>query len=223
MNAIITTVLPVLLFFHAHHGVHCSCAPLAAFQCSKYHTGSFKNTPSCVSSSSSQLRYSTAEDGGIISSTWLQQPTIKQQQQQLTNTDVDEFGGVGTIIIDREDDVDCINDDDKVTGNFIIDDDWTNDSKQRRYRRIQSLEQFNKDSQQQKQQQQQQDTVTLVQQSSINERFNDGREDTSSSSQRQLILDTSTSNSIGLPYNDISQLQAIQSNAPAILLPSGPG
>ncbi|EJK54972.1 hypothetical protein THAOC_25357 [Thalassiosira oceanica] len=39
-------------------------------------------------------------------------------------------------------------------------------------------------------------------------------------------IETSSNNStvdLDLPYNDLSQLQAIQSNAPAILLPSGPG
>ncbi|KAL7547693.1 hypothetical protein ACHAWF_010974 [Thalassiosira exigua] len=75
-------------------------------------------------------------------------------------------------------------------------DDWTNDAVTRRKRRLQSLERFNRATSQ-----------------SI----------ASASGEEPSVEKSGTRNNLELPYNDLSQLQVIQSNAPAILLPSGPG
>ena len=147
-----------------------------------------------ISSSSSQLRYSSDEDG-IVSTNWLHQQSstpsnYKQNLDELqssdVNTELDDHINGPTI------------DDVVENDNSVIDDSWTNDTKERRIRRIQSLDKFNSDQQQTLQSEEEEKRPTPEQQ-------------------------PMDSNILGLPYNDMSQLQAIQSNAPAILLPSGPG
>ncbi|KAL7541819.1 hypothetical protein ACHAXR_012553, partial [Thalassiosira sp. AJA248-18] len=81
---------------------------------------------------------------------------------------------------------------------------WTNDADERRSRRLQSLENFNQAN---------------AQQESSKTR---GHEDRNIPRENNAQL-LPTSNNLELPYNDLSQLQAIRSNVPAILMASGPG
>ena len=75
---------------------------------------------------------------------------------------------------------------------------WLDDANERRSWRIKGLQEFNEAN---------------IPSSSKQREGSEPRTETSNSSSVDLDL----------PYNDLSQLQAIQSNAPAILLPSGPG
>eukprot|EP00984_Skeletonema_dohrnii_P005460 scaffold1920_cov97-Skeletonema_dohrnii-CCMP3373.AAC.4 len=117
--------------------------------------------------------------------------------------------------------------------NYNIIDDWV-DAKQRRSRRLQSLDDVNvENSKKLNYRAREQEKV---------EEWRRSRNDPSSSATSsplppppQSLIDehmtnnkrnqqsSSSVNRLDLPYNDISQLSAIQSNAPAILLPSGPG
>ena len=153
-----------------------------------------------------RLKYSSDEDesggSGVIS--WLQQPTTQKQPLLLSDEVLHSSTDNNVDSINRWDCIDRDNDNNgdgdynnKVTTS-VIDDEWTNNSKERRNRRIQSLENFN-------------NNIDNNSQHDIN-RKGEGREPRDSSNTL-----------LGLPYNDLSQLQAIQSNAPAILLPSGPG
>ena len=77
--------------------------------------------------------------------------------------------------------------------------DWTNNAGERRSRRIQTLDKFN--------------------QANANEEEGERRAHRG----RTYSRAKTSAVDLELPYNDLTQLQAIQSNAPAILLPSGPG
>jgi len=198
VSAAISIVILILSTHHVVHGVH---NDVVAFQYTGYNRRYKSNKPTrnvnYVSSSSSQLRYSSDEDG-IVSTNWLQQstsPINKQNLDELQSSDVnteldDHVSPTLNDITENEDN----------NENSVIDDSWTNDTKERRIRRIQSLDKFNSDQQ----------TNTLQSDGSKEER-------------KPLEQEPMDSNILGLPYNDMSQLQAIQSNAPAILLPSGPG
>jgi len=188
------SILVLLLSTHHHNvlGVH---NDVLAFQCGynnrRYKSNKPTRNVNYVSSSSSQLRYSSDEDG-IVSTNWLQQSTSPINKQNLdelqssdVNTELDDH--VSPTLDDIENE------------NSVIDDSWTNDTKERRIRRIQSLDKFNSNQQLQ----------------------SDGSKEEEKKLPAEELLDNS--NILGLPYNDMSQLQAIQSNAPAILLPSGPG
>ena len=200
-----TISILILLILSTHHhnvlGVH---NDVLAFQYtnSRRSNGHIKLNEICYSSiNNSQLRYSSDEDG-IVSTNWLQQqqsdaPSYKQilhdeLQSSDVNTELDDH--VSHPILDSITE--------NESDNSVIDDSWTNDTKERRIRRIQSLDKFNSDQQ------------NILQSDCSSSR------DEEKSPPEQATMD---SNILGLPYNDISQLQAIQSNAPAILLPSGPG
>ena len=225
----VTTIIAGLLFssqytHHHHvHGVHvdgvycgsaisvCPSPSSSAFQYCKPYCGSILSLSS-RRSSLTKLRYSSDEDesGGSGVMSWLQQPTTQKQPLLLS----DEVLHSSTDINDR-DRWDCIDGDNydnnngdennnnnkKVTTSSVIDDEWTNNSKERRNRRIQSLENFNNNN---------------------IDHNNNSQHDINRSGEGREPRDSSNT-LLGLPYNDLSQLQAIQSNAPAILLPSGPG
>ena len=87
----------------------------------------------------------------------------------------------------------------------IILDNFTHNLDERRNRRLQSLKDFNEASAQQ----------------SIKRKAGVVEEHKGISSEVRARVPIE--NNLDLPYNDQSQLQAIKSNAPAILLPSGPG
>jgi len=197
------SILVLILSTHHHNvfGVHID---VVAFQYSGYNNRRYTtNKPTrnvnYVSSSSSQLRYSSDEDG-IVSTNWLHQhsntsPINRQNldglQSSDVNTELDDHISLPTLNdIESEENSDT----------SVIDDSWTNDTKERRIRRIQSLDKFNSKQK------------TLQSDGS--------KEEERKPTPEQSSMD---SNILGLPYNDMSQLQAIQSNAPAILLPSGPG
>ena len=225
----VTTIIAVLLFsfLYTHHvhgvhvdGVYCGPAisvcpsPSSAFQYCKPYCGSI--LLSSRRSLLTKLKYSSDEDesggSGVIS--WLQQPTTQKQPLVLSDevlhssTDNNEDSIIDTnrwdcIDGDNDDNNGDENNNNKVTTSSVIDDEWTNNSKERRNRRIQSLENFNNNNDH--------NNNNDNSQHDINRR-GEGREPRDSSNTL-----------LGLPYNDLSQLQAIQSNAPAILLPSGPG
>ena len=194
-SAVVTMSILILLILSTHNALGVQYDVLA-FQYSGYtNRGYTSNKPTRKGkyrlSSSSQLRYSSDEDG-IVSTNWLQSqsstPSNKQNlhdglQSSDVNTELDDHNS--PTLNDIEND------------NSVIDDSWTNDTKERRIRRIQSLDKFN---------------------SNQNTLQSDGEEKKPAPEQSSM-----DSNMLGLPYNDMSQLQAIQSNAPAILLPSGPG
>ena len=197
-SAVAISILVLLL--STHHvvlGVH---NDVVAFQYSGYDNGRLNGrivlNDICHSSINSQLRYSSDEDG-IVTTNWLHQqsdaPSNKQNLDELQSSDVnteldDHSSPTLDDIIENENDT------------SVIDDSWTNDTKERRIRRIQSLDKFNSEQQ--------------------NTLLSDGSKEDKKPAPDQSSMD---SNILGLPYNDMSQLQAIQSNAPAILLPSGPG
>ena len=206
-SAVAISILILLILSTHHHvvlGVH---NDVLAFQYtnSRRSNGNIKLNEIYYSSiNNSQLRYSSDEDG-IVSTNWLQQqsntsPPNKQildndeLQSSDVNTELDDHISLPTLSdIENEDN----------NENSVIDDSWTNDTKERRIRRIQSLDKFNS----------KQKTNTLQSD------YRSSKEEDKAPSQQQPM----DSNILGLPYNDMSQLQAIQSNAPAILLPSGPG
>lgn len=116
--------------------------------------------------------------------------------------------------------------------NYNIIDDWV-DAKKRRSRRLQSLEDVNVENSKKM-------NYRAREQEKVEEwrRSRKERGQSASTPKQPLIDETakknynsnnnvaqssSNINRLDLPYNDISQLSAIQSNAPAILLPSGPG
>ena len=105
-------------------------------------------------------------------------------------------------------------------------DDWV-DAKKRRSRRLQSLEDVNvENSKKLNYRVREQEKVEEWRR--VRNQDHSATTSTSASQQQPLIDETSTTNNtnsyrLDLPYNDRSQLSAIQSNAPAILLPSGPG
>ena len=120
-----------------------------------------------------------------------------------------------------------------IDDNYNIIDDWV-DAKKRRSRRLQSLEDVNVEndkklnyrareqekveewrrSRKERVQSASTSKETLIDETTINDNSN---------SDDNVPQSSSNINRLDLPYNDISQLSAIQSNAPAILLPSGPG
>lgn len=120
----------------------------------------------------------------------------------------------------------------EIDDNYNIIDDWV-DAKKRRSRRLQSLEDVNVENGKKL-------NYRAREQEKVEEWRRSRREhgQSASTSKQPLIDDETTTNNnnnnndpqsssninrLDLPYNDISQLSAIQSNAPAILLPSGPG
>jgi len=195
-SAVAISIVILLLSTHHHVvlGVH---NDVVAFQYGRYNNRRYKSIKPTrkgkyISSNSSQLRYSSDEDG-IVSTNWLQQSTSPINKQNL-----DELQG-SDVNTELDDHVSPTLDDIEIE-NSVIDDSWTNDTKERRIRRIQSLDKFNSNQQLQ----------------------SDGsKEEEEKKLPAEELLENS--NILGLPYNDMSQLQAIQSNAPAILLPSGPG
>lgn len=204
VRSAVAIFLVLLLSTHHHNvlGVHNDV--LVAFQysyCGNRRYISNKPTRYVNYISSSQLRYSSDEDG-IVSTNWLHQqsntPSINKQNLDGLQSGDD----VNTELDDHNSSTlnDIIEDD----NNSVIDDSWTNDTKERRIRRIQSLDKFNS----------KQKTNTLQ---------SDGSSSRDEERKPPEEHPIESSNILGLPYNDMSQLQAIQSNAPAILLPSGPG
>lgn len=88
-------------------------------------------------------------------------------------------------------------------------DDWSSSIDERRNQRIQSLDSFNEAQQRQQQ----------------NQRHQQQQQQNQNRQEQKLPKNHNhpAPPQLNLPYNDRSQLQAIQSNAPAILLSSGPG
>lgn len=116
-------------------------------------------------------------------------------------------------------------------------DDWV-DAKKRRSRRLQSLEDVNVENSKKlnyrvREQEKVEEWRRVRHQKNHSATAN--KTSLTPSQQQPLIDETTTNNNtnlqstknnnyrLDLPYNDRSQLSAIQSNAPAILLPSGPG
>ncbi len=140
---------------------------------------------------SSQLRYSSDEDGtSIHNNNWLQ-TTNKQ----------DAFCSGKTY-------TDSVMRNDKDTVDFPT---ANNDVRERRNRRLRSLINFNQASVRH----QKKVSASSLQNTIGAERRSTAQE---AGSKRRIENDLPE-----LPHNDLSQLQAIRSNAPAILLPSGPG
>ena len=113
--------------------------------------------------------------------------------------------------------------------NYNIIDDWV-DAKKRRSRRLQSLEDVNVENSKKLYRAREMEKVGEWRRSRHDQSSAAAAASPSSLPPPQPLIDNDTtinnsSNNrrLNLPYNDISQLSAIQSNAPAILLPSGPG
>ena len=193
-----------------------------------HHLGAFIPSPSTPQHHSfiepaSRLKYS--EDNQNNVNIWL--PTEHLVDVAKTSHGWDNFPSADKDIHDD---------------NYSVIDDWI-DAKKRRSRRLQSLEESNvenskklyKAREQEKveewrrfrhdqasnttpmpppPQQQQQQLVDEIAAATMNENVNKNSNGND---------DQSSINKLDLPYNDRSQLSAIQSNAPAILLPSGPG
>jgi len=145
-------------------------------------------------SASSQLDYSSDEDG---IHDWVQPKLPKQ----TTFADDMHIETEDHFVHNRWECIDGKHEDTKII------DDWTNDASERRNRRLQSLEMFNQ--------------ANAQHPSKSSEKK--GEADSKRRTSRETTGEPSIDNILELPYNDLSQLQAIKSNAPAILLPSGPG
>ena len=196
----------ILLILSTHHNVLGVHNDVIAFQYSGYTNKWHRsNNPGrkgkYMSSYSSQLRYSSDEDG-IVSTNWLQQQSNTSPPNKQILHDELQSSDVNTELDDHVNHPILDNITENESDNSVIDDSWTNDTKERRIRRIQSLDKFNSDQQ------------NILQSDCSSSRDEE---------KKPLEHQPMDSNILGLPYNDMSQLQAIQSNAPAILLPSGPG
>ena len=153
-----------------------------------------------------QLGYSSDEDGrSIHNNNWLQSTNNHQTffSDEIHTAREDHFVGA-----DRWEKSDMFNDrdDDDIDGLSTT----NNDARERQNRRLQSLIHFNQATAQQ-------NKLSASSSSKMNgaERRSTSQEDgTKRGTENDFLV---------LPHNDLSQLQAIRSNAPAILLPSGPG
>lgn len=173
----------------------------AAFQSmnncrSNLYSSYYRQKPSV--STSSQLRYSSDEDG---IHNWLQP---KQTHTSLSDEDLHNRDGDDHLTTRHRDDI--------IEGeNNNILDNWTNNANERRNQRLQSLQNFNRANAPQ----------------SSKSSMGDGKQTNDINTAQEINHANNnipmSNHALDLPYNDLSQLQAIKSNAPAILLPSGPG
>jgi len=213
---------------HCPHDVHGAHHHEGFIPSSSIDVASTKRHHPSRSLSSSRLEYSKDHDQDDIVNIWLptehNAATAKGSHgwDNFPSWDVDNHHHQNTEI-----------DDD----NYNIIDDWI-DAKKRRSRRLQSLDDVNNNienskkiyrareqekveewrrSRQQLHQYHPTSTTTTATPSLPPQPLID--ENTNNNNQQS----NSNINRLNLPYNDISQLSAIQSNAPAILLPSGPG
>eukprot|EP00986_Skeletonema_menzelii_P016967 scaffold16798_cov137-Skeletonema_menzelii.AAC.3 len=100
-----------------------------------------------------------------------------------------------------------------IDDNYNIIDDWVDAKKRQLHREQEKVEEWRR-SRKERVQSASTSKETLIDETTINDNSN---------SDDNVPQSSSNINRLDLPYNDISQLSAIQSNAPAILLPSGPG